>query len=250
MRSDTGAGNFGIPYAGGIGMAPSTSGGSGNSMMDSLIGGGLLGGGIGQLFGLLSNNGPSPSSYIGQIPGQVKPYLEPYMQAGQSQLSPLAGIYGNLTNDPGAMLNQIGMNYHQSPGFQFGLNQALQGAGHAAAAGGMAGSPMAQQQAQQIGTQLGNQDYYNWLNQATNMFGQGLQGRQQLAGMGQEAGESMANMISQALAEQAAARYAQQAQQNQQAGGIGSLLGAGAGFAFGGPGGAIGGSALGKSLFG
>ena len=226
MRSDTGAGNFGVPFANGIGAAPSNSGGGGsNNMMASLLGGGLLGGGIGQLFGMMGNSGPSPSSYLSQIPDSVKPYLQPYQQAGQSQLGPLSNIYGQLTSDPGDMLNKIGMNYHQSPGFQFGLQQAMQGAGHAAAAGGMAGSPMAQQQAQQIGTQLGNQDYYNWLNQATNMFGQGLQGRQQLAGMGQQAGESMANMISQALAEQAAARYAQQAQQNQQAGGIGSLLG-------------------------
>lgn len=207
----------------------SSGGNSGMSMMESLGMGGLIGGGLGSLFGMFGNSGPNPSDTIGKIPGQVSPYLQPYMDAGKSQLGPLAGLYGQMTSDPGGMLNQMGQSYHQSPGFQFALQQALQGAGHGAAAGGMAGSPMAQQQNMGIATQMGNQDYYNWLNQAKGMFGQGLEGRQNLAGMGQEGGESMANMISQALAQQAQAQYAQQAQQNQEGGGIGSLLGGGIG---------------------
>lgn len=184
------------------------------------LGAGLLGSG---LFGLF---GKSPSDYankyLGQIPGQTNQYYQPFFEAGKSQLPGLQEQYSQLLSNPGDKLNAIGGSFQQSPGFKFALQQALQGAGHAAAAGGMAGSPQHEQQSMELANNLANQDYYNWLGQATGLYGQGLQGSQGLAGMGQQSGSSMADMIAQTLAQQGQNAFAGKASRNQ---GISNLLG-------------------------
>ncbi len=187
---------------------------------------GGIGAGLGSMFFGDNNPADAGMKYLDQIPGAVSPYYQPYINAGNQALPQLQSQYGNLLNDPGGMLNKIGGGFQQSPGFKFALDQALQGAGHSAAAGGMAGSPQAQQQAMQIATQLGNQDYYNWLNQATGMYGQGLQGMGGLANMGFNASKGMSDQIAQALAAKSQLGYAGQAAQNQaQGSAFGNILG-------------------------
>lgn len=173
-----------------------------------------IGSGIG---GLFSNNDPTRGvgKYYDQIPGAINPYYNPYFQAGKNTLPGLQNTYGQLTNNPGEFLNNIGANYHQSPGFQFALKQALGGANRAAAAGGMAGSPENEQQNMSIATGLADQDYNNWLGKATGLFGEGLNGQQNLAGMGFQAGNSMAEQIAQALAQRGNLQYASNVGQNQ-----------------------------------
>jgi hypothetical protein len=187
---------------------------------------GGIGAGLYGLFGQNNNPAEAAMPYINQIPGAVAPYLQPYSQAGQQAIPTLQGQYGDLLNNPGAKLNQIGANFQQSPGFKFALQQALQGAGHAEAAGGMAGSPEHEQQNMALATNLGNQEYYNWLNPATQMYQSGLQGTQGLASGGLQAGSSVADMIAQALAQQGAYAYQGAAGQNTaQNAGIGNLFG-------------------------
>ena len=112
-------------------------------------------------------------------------------------------------------MNKIGEGFKESPGFKFAMQQALQGGNHAAAAGGMAGSPQHEQQNMQMATDLGNQEYNNWMKNALGMYGQGLQGSQGMANQGQQAGQSMADMIAQTLAQQANLSFNGQQQQNQ-----------------------------------
>lgn len=213
--------NLGSPYSATMG-ASDGLGSSWNQNDRTALGFGL-GGLLGGLFG--NESAPNPNDYLSKIPGQISPYLNPYMHAGAGMLPGLEQQYGELTSHPGQMLNQIGKGFHQSPGFNFAMQQAMQGAGHSAAAGGMAGSPEAQQLAEQKATGLANQDYYNWLNQATGMYGQGLHGMQGLAGMGEQAGMGMAEAIAQALSAQAQAAQEQQAARTQEGGGIGGFLG-------------------------
>jgi len=189
-------------------------------------GAGLMGAGIGDLFSDYKNPADAAMGDMGQIPGQINKYLSPYIQQGQAQYGNLNNQYNSLMNDPGGRVNQIGQSYHQSPGFQFALQQALQGAGHAAAAGGMAGSPQHEQQNMGIATQLGNQDYNNYLQNAMGMYGQGLEGAQGMyntgAQMGQSAGEDMASYF----ANRAKLNYEGQNAENQhQGGGMGALFG-------------------------
>lgn len=215
---------------------------SGGGWSDAFGGGnlGLLAGGlasdISNLFGHGDDySGPDPAALLKKIPGAILPIMKPYMGLGKMGMEALTGGTG-----------QIGAGYQQSPGLHFAIQQALQGAGHAAGAGGMAGSPLAQQQAEQTATGLAQQDYYNWMR---NMMG--------ITGMGQQASRSVADDIAQALAGRAAAAYAQEARAAQSAGDegsgigglLGTLLGGVGGFVLGGgPAGAVAGAEAGGSL--
>jgi hypothetical protein len=161
------------------------------------------------------NPAKDASNIIGQIPGQTQGYQQPFFEAGKNQLPGLTDQYGQLMKDPGGKMNQIGQSFQQSPGFKFAMQQALQGGNHAAAAGGMAGSPEHEQKNMQMATDMGNQEYNNWMQNALGMYGQGLQGSQGMANQGQQAGQSMADNIAQMLAQQANLSFNGQAQQNQ-----------------------------------
>lgn len=161
------------------------------------------------------NPADSAMPYLNQIPGQTQKYQQPYFEAGKSQIPGLQDQYGQLLNDPGGRMNKIGESFKESPGFKFAMQQALQGGNHAAAAGGMAGSPQHEQQNMQLATDLGNQEYNNWMKNALGEYNQGLQGSQGMANQGQQAGQSMADMIAQTLAQQGNLAFNGQQQQNQ-----------------------------------
>lgn len=173
-----------------------------NQGIGKAFGAGQLGSGLAGLFGHQRNPYDEANKYIGQIPGATQGFYDPYMQAGQGALGSLGSQYGDLLGNPGGKLNDIGSHYQQSPGFQFALQQALAGSGRAAAAGGMAGSPQHEQENMGISTGMANQDYNNWLGQATGLYGQGLSGEQGLAGLGFQGANSQANNVANALAQQ------------------------------------------------
>lgn len=200
---------------------------------------------LSNMFGGYKNPADAAMPYLNQIPGQTNQYFQPYFDAGKKALDPLQKQYDQLLNGAGDKLNDIGKAYQQSPGLQFAIQQAMQGAGHAAAAGGMAGSPQHEQQNMELATNLTNQDYNNWMGNALGLYGAGLSGEQGMAGMGQQAGQSMADMIAQTLAQQANLSYAGQQNKNQQNssmwGNIGKGIGALSAFTpWSGVGGAIG----------
>lgn len=197
-----------------LGGAQGSGGGLPWNQMGMASGIGSLGAGLlGMLFPS-QNPASAAMPYLNQI-GSANQYLAPWQQAGTGALSTLQGQYGNLLSNPSGVMNAIGANYHQSPGFQFALQQALQGANHGAAAGGMAGSAANQQQNMGVATQMGNQDYYNYMQNALGLYGQGLQGEQGLANTGMEAGNNMASNLAQMLSAQAQLAYAGQEGQNQ-----------------------------------
>jgi hypothetical protein len=170
---------------------------------------------LGGLFG--GHNDPSKAGmeYYNQIPGQLEKYLSPYINRGNRAGGILEGQYGNLLNDPGGMLNKIGGGYQQSPGFKFALQQAMQGAGHAAAAGGMAGSPQHEQQNMTLATNLANQDYNQWIQNALGLYGKGLGGEEGMYGIGAKAGIGMGEDLASLLAQQGNMAYAGAAGRNQ-----------------------------------
>lgn len=188
--------------------------------------GGMAGAGLGAMFADWNNPADAAMGSMNQIPGQLNKYLDPYIQAGQRQLPGLESQYGQLMNDPGGRMNQIGQGYHQSPGFQFAMQQALQGAGHAAAAGGMAGSPQHEQQNMGVATGLANQDYNQWMGNALGMYGKGLAGSQGLYDTGAKTGITMGEDLASVLANKAKLQYEGQNAENEHEGGMwGSLMG-------------------------
>jgi len=162
-----------------------------------------------------TNPANAASPYLNQIPGAANPFLSPFYSAGINAYPTLNQEYGNLLQNPGGKLNQIGEGFHESPGFQFALQQALQSASGRAAATGMHGSPLHQQQNIELATNLANQDYYNWLDRATPLYEHGLTGEQGLYSGGFESGKSLADIISQTLAQQGQLSYAGQQNVNQ-----------------------------------
>ena len=191
-----------------------------------------LGAGLGGIFGALFGRDPSKmaNKYIGQMEQRTGQYLNPYINQGLGAMGQLGGQYGSLINDPSGKLAEFGKNYKESPGFQNQLKQALTGAGHAAAAGGMAGSPQHEQQNMQLASDISAQDYNNYMNQVMGLYGQGLQGQQGIANMGFGASQSMADNIAQQLAQQAAFAYQGQKGKNSLWGNIFGSLGGLAGF--------------------
>jgi hypothetical protein len=105
--------------------------------------------------------GGSPFQYLNQIPGTLESHSQEY---------------GQMIKDPGAVMSKAGEGFQQSPGYQFTLQQALSAGNQASAAGGMVGSPQNQLQSQTTATGLANQDYYNYLNHALNIYGEGVKG--------------------------------------------------------------------------
>jgi len=172
-------------------------------------------------FGLLGGHkdpAREANKYISQIPGQTKQYYQPYFEAGQGQLQDLGNQYHEGMTNPGGKFNQIGESLHESPGFKFAMQQALQGANNGSAAGGMFGSPQGTQQNMQLATDLANQDYYNYMKGATDIYGNAMTGGQNIANMGQQAGQSQADQIAQTLAQQGNLAYGGTANRNRQRG--------------------------------
>ena len=199
------------------------------------LGGGLggIGSGLYDLFGKQPNPYDRADQYWQQIGKQSNQYNQPYYQAGVDQLGGLSDQYGQIMSNPGGKFNQIGESFHESPGFKFQVQQALANNQASQAAGGMAGSPMHEQQNMQLANDLANKDYYNYMQGAMGLYGQGLGGAQTMAGMGQQAGNNMAEMIAQQLAQQGQGAFAGQQYANQKksnafgnlTGGLASLFG-------------------------
>lgn len=190
--------------------------------------GSLLMGGLGDVLGgFLQSQMPNPASsampYLNQIGSSMSPLYQPYINAGNSALPTLQNQYGSLMN--GNFINNMGQNFHQSPGYGFQVNQAENAANRAAAAGGMLGSPEEQQNISTTVNGLANQDYYNYLNHEMGAYGMGLQGEQGLYNTGFNASNELATNLAQALMSQANMAYAGQANQNQSSGGgLGSMI--------------------------
>src|SRR5579859_5764973 len=184
----------------------------------SLIGdiGGGINSGINSLLGDLWQN-PSNSAmpYLQQAENQLPGYFQPYMQAGQNAINPLQQQYGALMSNPGGMLNAMGANYQQSPGYQFQLQQDLNAAKNSAGAGGMLGGSQAQQNAASVATGLANQDYYNYLNKVQGLYGAGLQGAQGMMNQGGLASMGLGEDLSSLFGSQGQLAYLGQQGQNQ-----------------------------------
>lgn len=211
----------------GPGVSGSNNGSGGMPLNWGALAGGLGGlSAFGGLFGSGNNPADAGMGYFNQAMQTLPQYFQPYMNAGQNMISPVSSQYSQMMNDPGQVMNRIGSGYKQSPGYQFQLKQGMNAANSSAAAGGMGGTPMAQYNATQFGTGLANQDYYNYLNHATSLYGQGLQGAQGMINQGQQASSGLGEDLASILGTEGQTAYAGQANQNQQSGQeMGDLMG-------------------------
>lgn len=168
-----------------------------------------LGNIAGGLFGMFGESNPANAAqnYLNQIPGEMGQYLNPYIQNGNSAYpflqnymnrgdnaaNLLNSMYPSMIANPGQFMNQMGQGFQKSPGYDWQTSQALGAANRAAAAGGMAGSPAEQQQIAGVTNQLANQDYYNYLNHAMNIFGTGVSGLNDISNQGLNTSQNIYN---------------------------------------------------------
>lgn len=163
----------------------------------------------------MSNPADAGMNYLNQIPGTISPYYNPYINAGKESLGSLMNQFNELVSNPGSSMNKMGLGFQQSPGYQFALDQGTNAAKMAAAAGGMAGSPMHQNEAASIATNFANQDYYNWLGEVLKMYFSGLTGQKDLTNLGYGASNELANSLGANLMNQANMAYQGTANMNQ-----------------------------------
>jgi len=194
-----------------------------------MMAGGLFGGAAGQMFG--GDPYSKAESTMGDIPGMLQKYFDPYLKAGQWALPQLYSQYGQLLNDPGSKMSQFGAGFQQSPGYQFQNKQSIDAANRAAAAGGMVGSPAEQQQVEKTSGQLANQDYYNYINHVMNLYQQGLGGTGNMAQMGFGAASGLGEDLAGIMESQAQMQAAQGQGKSNMWGGLGGALGTAAMYA-------------------
>ncbi|MFA6080761.1 MAG: hypothetical protein WC753_04795 [Candidatus Gracilibacteria bacterium] len=190
------------------------------------MGWGMLGGGLGSLFGGGDNPYDAGKSYYNKIPDTIKPYFDPYISAGKDAMGQVQGQYGNLINDPNAMYNKLGSGYQQSPGYQWQVGQGMNAVNNAAAAGGMLGTPQHQQNAAQMTQGIANQDFNNYLGHMLGLYGSGLSGMSGINQMGYNASTGLAGLLGSNLMNQGNMAISSQAAQNQSQGSqFGNIIG-------------------------
>lgn len=173
----------------------------------------------GGLFGMFGKKNKNPADaangYLDQIPGQVNPYYQPYMDAGKGALNTLQGQYGNLLNNTGDVYNKLAGGYKESPGYQFALKQALGAGQNSSAAGGMLGTPADQQQQMGIAQDLSSKDFGNYMQNQMGLYGAGLSGMGNINQMGFDASTGYGNMLGSILGQKAQNAFSGQAGMNQ-----------------------------------
>jgi hypothetical protein len=123
--------------------------------------------------------------------GQAIGYGEPYRQAGEEALGAYEGTLG-LTGGRGqqAALDR----FKASPGYQYAVNQAMQGVRRRAAASGMGGSGAEQAELQRRAEGLASQEYGQYQGRLANLAGSGQQAAGQAAQLAYGTGGTLANL--------------------------------------------------------
>lgn len=197
--------------------------------------GSMAGGAAYSFFGNPKSPMKEANKYLDQVPGQLHPYYDPYINMGQQTMPTLQNQFEGLINNPSALMSKIGGGYEQSPGYEWQMNQAMQAAGNAAAAGGMQGSPQHQQQAATVASGLANQDYYNYIDRAMKEYMTGLEGESGLNQMGYGASTDLGQMLASLMMNKGQLAYEGTAAKNKQEeegwSGLGGALGGAAALA-------------------
>lgn len=201
-----------------------------SKILGGLVGGGMIGGGLGSLFGHQNNNpADAAMNYYNQIPGAVKPYYDPYINAGKKAMGQYGSESSNLVSHTGDIYNRLAGGYKESPGYKFQLEQGLQAGKNAAASGGMLGTPQNQQQQTQIANDIASQDFQKYLQNQMGLYGLGMGGLGNMTGLGFGASKGLADTLGTNLAQQGGMSFLGQQGQNQANQGGWSNIGSGIG---------------------
>lgn len=199
---------------------------------------------LGKLFG---GGGKNPADagmpYLNRIGPMAQQNLQPWQQQGQQAQQQNQQQFSSMATNPADFLEQLRASYTPSGGYKFKQDQMEKAARGAAGAGGWGRSPAHQQQIAQLTKDLLSEDEGAYIDRLLGIQGTGLQGNEQIANRGYNAAGDLTNIQGSTLGSQGQLAYKGQENQNaakaaakQQ---LYQLLAAGAGFAVGGPAGAV-----------
>lgn len=191
--------------------------------------GGVIGGVMGGFSGGKKNQADpmkEANKYYSQIPGTMKPYYDPYINAGNASIGPYQQMMQQMMQNPDEFINRMGQGYQKSPGYDWQMKQGQSAIGNANAAGGMAGTPQHEQMSAEMAQGLAGKDYNDYMNRIMQGFGMGTQGTANIFNTGANMSSDLATNLAQALMSQGNLAYSGSNNQNQQAGSQqGSMMG-------------------------
>lgn len=187
-NSISGAGGRGVSGGGaGAGAGAGEGAQSGNSST-----GGLFNGGNGTLTGGASGSSPAVNASLGQYPSGTPSYQAPDMsyqapgQGGvmQMQQSSPQNALQSYYNTPGYQLlgNNQAQQFQASPGYQYAVDQAMNQVQQSASARGLLESGAALRGMTDRAQGMASQEYNNWWNQQSQLYGDYQNRLQGLAG--------------------------------------------------------------------
>lgn len=189
-----------------------------------------IGGAAGGLMGGLSGGGKSSGMTqegldramqpLNQIPGTMKPYYDPYINAGTSAIPGYQDMMKQLMQNPNEFLSKMGQSYQASPGYQWNVGQQEKAISNANAAGGLAGSPQHERQNAEMVQGLAGKDYNDYMNRIMQAFGFGAAGTEGLIKQGGAMSSDLATNLANALIQKSNLQYAGEANINQGGGGM------------------------------
>jgi hypothetical protein len=193
---------------------------------------------------LFGNKNPadSASKYYNQVPGVLHEGYDDYITNGKKNMGTLNEQIQKLIYDPSGLYNSMGKGYQQSPGYEFNVQQATQGAKNAAAASGQAGSSATQLALAQKIAGLSSQDYNQYMGNIMQMYGMGMNGAQDMMHQGYNASDSLTQGLASNLMSQGNLAYTGQQNKNQSNSEFWKTIAAMGGAAAGVPTGGMGGS--------
>lgn len=204
----------------------------------------------------MANPFNAASPYLNQVVPMAENRLNPYINRGNEAGDLLHGEYQNLVNNPYGKYEDIFNNYTPSGGFKLQLDQAMKAMQNSAAAGGYAGTEADQFRQADLARQLASQDFQNYFNNITGLYGTGLEGEQGFSDQGYGATESLTGIEGDTLGTQAGLAFQGASQKNANRNSLAKALiqalgtagGAYLGGLAGGPAGAGAGASLGGKL--
>jgi hypothetical protein len=145
--------------------------------------------------------------YHAQIPGVGKEYYNPFIKSGQEAEQIANPIYGQMSQDPNAFLDNIMRGYTPSEGYRFKERYLQQNAHNTAAAGGFAGTENdVLGRNEMVRGSLG-QDMQEFLANILGIQNQGLQGQENRVNRGWYGSDALAKLLSGNLESQASLAY-------------------------------------------
>jgi hypothetical protein len=187
--------------------------------------GGMQGGILPGVVAGFTNGDPTKraNKYLDQIPDELRKYLMPFINRGNTageHLNDISGEYESMYKDPNSIISKIGSGYTESPGFKWRLGQGENAINNAAASGGYAGTSQHQQRAGELATNIASQDFNDFMERALGMRREGLTGRtgieQDFYNKGYGASGDLASSIANWLNQKGGMAYQDQKNKNQQ----------------------------------